>query len=125
MTRLDGQDIVLKNIKDNLKGHPAYVISGKEPFLAISAFHYIETIPDTTPMEMAQGLLSRVDEDLAIAFKADGIFCLFVNYDEPIMVIASTLEGLRDTANSTPNEELKSLTNQTLNLLEENLAVAA
>jgi len=125
MTRTKDQDIVLRNIKDNLKSHPSYYITGQEPFLAISSFHYIETVPDTTPMDMAHGLFARLEEDLAIAFRADGIYCLYISFPGPTLLIASTLDHLRDIASGSDDPEARELMSESINLMEKNPAMAA
>ena len=68
-------------------------------------FQYIDSTPETAGTELPWAILHSAGE-VAIAFKADGIYCLFSNLFAPEMHISKSEEELRNYVSLLPPWEL-------------------
>ena len=85
------------NIMSALETESVFRMSGEEALAALPYFHSIESMPETSGTELAWAILHTVGE-VVLAFKADGVYCLFSNVFRPEMHLAKSEEDLRNFA---------------------------
>ena len=78
-----------------LETERVFRMAGDEALATLPYFHHIESMPETAGTELAWAILYSSCE-VAIAFKADDIYCLFSNVFTPEMHLSKSEEDLRN-----------------------------
>ena len=83
------------NIMSALETERVFRMTGEEALATLPHFHVIDSMPETSGTELAWAILHSIGE-VVIAFRADGVYCLFSNVFKPEMYVSSSEEELRN-----------------------------